>query len=142
MSENLVNEFCLINDVDFRQYGLIPQTNEFYTNLTDNIKTMDVLDRSLLLSYILKNLFYNYNENKGFHPIALFNLIRILQDTANFSHTLKMKLSKIVISGSVCNKCNNVLPDMTAEMILQGLNQECPHNSVNVCFDGVEEFKA
>ena len=139
-NNNINNILTTVEDVDLTKYGLTPQTSEFYETLTNQINQMDTLDKSTLINYILTNLFVG-SENKQFHPVAIFNLVKILQEIANKAHTYKMRLAKIKIEGSRCNLCNNTIPPMLVEHILNGVNSRCPHNEIEVNFDIAEEKK-
>lgn len=51
-----------------------------------------------------------------------------MQTTEQYTSEKKYNIATTIVTGIICNKCNNELPAMTMKQHLDGdFNKECPH---------------
>lgn len=122
----------MTTQIDLRNYGCKEQTAEFYLDFQSKYNSMDILDKTRILLCMVNELF---TDDPKLHPLIIGYLMKNLQDIEVRSAKMKHMLGEIKVDGITCNKCGNKVPDMTMKMYCEGINRDCPHDSVEVEID-------
>lgn len=122
----------MTTQVDLRQFGCKEQSEEFYLDFQSKYDSMDILDQTRIILCMVNKLF---GDDPKLHPLIIGYIMKNLQDVEVHCAKLKHMLGDIKIDDIVCEKCNNKLPQMTMRMFCEGINRDCPHDTVEIEID-------
>ena len=114
---------------NFSDFGLKEQSAEFYEEINSKFNEMDDMDMVRCMLYLSTQII---NTPRSYPPIVIFTLMEKLQEVEMKCSKLKEILGATILTDVTCKKCGKVMPKMTIQQHLEGVNKDCPHDSIEV----------
>lgn len=113
----------------FSDFGLTPKPDSFYESIDRLISEMDELDLVRCMQHMAKQI---CKVPRTYPPIVIMTLMKELQTCELMCAKLKEIMGSVVLTGVVCKKCGVELPKMTILQHIEGMNKDCPHDTVEI----------